>query len=475
MKIAILSSASAGGAGIAAYRVYEALSRGAGFEVDFFDIDILGQVDTEVSPTHSASNGKITNTHFTVDYATEPRQWLIDFLDQYDVLNIHWASYLLSLCEILRLVQRGKQILFTLHDFHYITGGCHYPAGCLGFQASCVGCPQLNDRKCDPHTVINTLKLKREIFSHENVHLAAPSAFIVDSAIRSGIVPPHRGHVLRNAYNPPLPFEPRGWGDKRSILLIADSFNEQRKGLQLAVDALKLAFSSDKAQAYQLELHLVGGMDHQVISQLNDLPVRIITHGHIKQHEKLVNIFKQCQFILTCSYEDNWPNILVEAGSYGCLPIVGKWHGCEEFARQFESPYIAESYTPQAFSVVINEALATLPAVTFQRQGQIVDAVRRSHAYSRVAEKYIETMTQDKPLDVVRAEVCTADNSGLISADRLLATLPQMAFEEISAVKKATPFGCQNPAIRELIINVSYLNKFSRNDKHEYGIVNILV
>ena len=29
----------------------------------------------------------------------------------------------------LELARRGKKILFTLHDFYYITGGCHYPAG----------------------------------------------------------------------------------------------------------------------------------------------------------------------------------------------------------------------------------------------------------------------------------------------------------------------------------------------------------
>ena len=475
MKVAVLSSAYAGGAGIAAYRIYEALSQAPDLEVDFFDIGAMGQVNIEVSPTHSASNGKITNTHFTVDYATEPRQWVIDFLADYDVLNIHWASYLLSLCEILELAKRGKRILFTLHDFHYITGGCHYPAGCLGFMEGCVGCPQVDERKCDLHTVINTLKLKREIFSYDNVHLAAPSAFIVNNAIRSGIVPEHRAHVLRNAYEPIEPFTPRDWGNKRSILLIADSFDEQRKGLQLAVDSLKLAFASEEAKAYQLELHLVGGMDQQVIRQLDGLPVRIVTHGHIKQHEKLVQIFKQCQFILTCSYEDNWPNILVEAGCYGCIPIVGKWHGCEEFARLFESPYVAQNYTPEAFGSVVSAALATANENIDERQLHIVDSVRRTHAYQQAASKYMEAMTQHRPVD--QSGPCTniAENKRHVSADRLLAALPRLSRAEITAVKEASPFGCQNPAISELSISVNSINKIANTKKHEYGILNIQI
>jgi len=65
MKIAVLSSASAGGAGIAAFRIYQAL-QASDHEVDFIDIRALGEaVCQEVSPQISATNRKITNTHFT--------------------------------------------------------------------------------------------------------------------------------------------------------------------------------------------------------------------------------------------------------------------------------------------------------------------------------------------------------------------------------------------------------------------------
>tara|TARA_R110002167_G_scaffold5075_3_gene23837 strand:+ start:624 stop:2096 length:1473 start_codon:yes stop_codon:yes gene_type:complete len=474
MKVAILSSASAGGAGIAAYRIYEALSQSSELEVDFFDMSSLGQVDIAVSPTHSATNGKITNTHFTVDYATEPRQWVIELLSQYDVLNIHWASYLLSLCEIHELAKRGKRILFTMHDFLYITGGCHYPAGCLGFLEGCVGCPQVDEQKCDLHTVIDTQKLKRKIFSYENVHLAAPSAFIVNNAIRSGIVPEHRAHVLRNAYQPIEPFESRECGNKRSILLIADSFDEQRKGLQLAVDSLKLAFSSEKAKVYQLELHLVGGIDKEVIDQLDGLPVRIVTHGHIKQHEKLVQIFKQCQFILTCSYEDNWPNILVEAGSYGCVPIVGKWHGCEEFARQFNSSYVAETYTPSAFSSVISDALVIqLDNLNVLREA-INKKIRDNHAYIWAAEKYIQVFNGETSRKNAGKLLNISKKITSISMDRILTVLPIFTSATINATKSTTPFGCQLFCDEKFEVGLEFIKANNiKNETHRYGIGNI--
>lgn len=393
MKIAILSSASAGGAGIAAYRIYQAFVANSDHEVDFFDMTSLGQVNLEVSPTNSASNGKITNTHFTIDYASDTRQWVIDLLMDYDVINVQWASYLVSLSEIQALAKAGKKILFTLHDFHYITGGCHYPAGCLGYLKNCVACPQVNEKVLSQQTVAATNKLKRDIFSYPNVHLSAPSKFIVDSAIRSGIVPPERAHVLRNAYEPVCEFEHKDNSAEKSILLIADSFDEQRKGLALAVDALKIASQSFRENNNSVTLHLVGGLDREVIHRLNACDIKVITHGHIKDHAKLVEIFKQCEFILSCSYEDNWPNILVEAGSYGCIPIVGKWHGCEEFVNALELGHVASHYTAVQYAIAINQALNT--QLTKATLADFVKNIRVMHAPKNLVDHYVDVFKKE--------------------------------------------------------------------------------
>src|SRR5690554_968986 len=102
MKVAILSSASGGGAGIAAYRVFEALKMHQSDKcaVDFIDMSIMGRVADHVSPTVNATNNTISNTHYTVDFASEVRPHIIKMLMKYDVLNIHWASYLLTIAEI---------------------------------------------------------------------------------------------------------------------------------------------------------------------------------------------------------------------------------------------------------------------------------------------------------------------------------------------------------------------------------------
>ena len=383
-SVAVLSSASAGGAGIAAYRCYQALSKRSDITVDFVDIALLGVVDPAISPTITASNHKITNTHFTIDHANASRQWVVDFLSSYDVINIQWASYLLSLSEILMLAKQKKKILFTLHDFNYMTGGCHYPAGCLGYQEACISCPQVDESLLSQQGVIENHQLKREIFSLANVHLAAPSAFIVNSAVNAGVVPVERAHVLRNAYEPigqQLKGEPV---DPYSILLIADSFDERRKGLSLAVASIREAAEQLEAENIKLKLHVVGGLDEQVLNLLHDSYVEVIMHGHIQEHAELVETFEQCRFILSCSYEDNWPNILVEAACYGCVPIVGRWHGCEEFVDTFSVGYLADQYQPSSFAVAIKDAIFD----TSVDMNSYASTVRKTHSVNAVSKAY---------------------------------------------------------------------------------------
>jgi glycosyltransferase involved in cell wall biosynthesis len=451
MKIAVLSSASAGGAGIAAYRIYQALQN-SNHEADFIDLNVVaGAVCQEVSPSVSASNKKITNTHFTVDYANDTRGWLIDMLREYDVINIQWASYLVSLGEILELAKLNKKIVFTMHDFYYITGGCHYPAGCNGFQLDCAGCPQASEKIISQRGVINAHELKREIFSYPNVILAAPSNFIVTNAIKSGIVPPERARVIRNVYSPMTEFKPQLKSSEKSILLIADSFDEQRKGLSLAVDSLKLAADKLPSNQQGITLHLVGGLDAEVVKRLDGTKIRVVTHGHIAEHERLVDIFQECHFILSCSYEDNWPNILVEAGCYGCIPIVGRWHGCEEFVLQYNVGYISNDYTPKDFSIAINKAVFD-NSYLIERQ-QFVTDLRSSTARARIAKDYI---------DVFLSENLNVEYSTHVS----YSSKPQNLHAK---VKVDSPFGPR----RKLGVEVTKgeLLSMAINEEHSYGIV----
>lgn len=355
MKVAILSSASGGGAGIAAYRIYEALKKHQTDKchVDFIDMRVFGRVADHVSQPGSATNGMISNTHYTTDFGSEVRSHVVETLLDYDVINIQWSSYLLSIAEIYELARSGKRIVFTLHDFYYFTGGCHYPSTCKQYLKSCKLCPQVDTTKMSQRDVQAAHDLKRKIFSFENVILTAPSEYIVKKAIEAKIVPKERAITTRNAYEPLRVVKEKQDDGKMHILVIADSFYEIRKQLQLAIDSLKELAKSEPSKVYNFVIHLVGRLDKEVLRQLEPYGYSVVNHGHLSEHKDIVDVYVQCDYIFTPSLDDNWPNILVESSAYGVMPIVGPGHGCEEFVEKLGYGYIFPDYSSTSISKVL--------------------------------------------------------------------------------------------------------------------------
>ena len=392
-SVAVLSSASGGGAGIAAHRLAEALSAHPGLAADFLDIPTLGgPLPQDAAPHASLSARTVSDTHFTLEYPGFQRGWLLGMLAGYDLVNVHWASCLVALGELHALAASGRPMLFWLHDFHYITGGCHYPAGCAGFARDCRGCPQLDMSRASPVTVSRNLAIKREIFARPNVHLTAPSRFLRDAAVGAGIVPADRAHVLRNPYRPlgPVPDMPATTG-RRRVLLIADSLDEGRKNMSGALQALDLAAGRAAAAGQGgLVVDIVGTAGAALRRELAGMRFAHLLHGRIADHAALSDLLAQADILLTCSREDNWPNILVEAGSYGVMPVVGPGHGCAEFVRHYGFGKVARDYAPESFARALTAALAAALAGP-GRQGAGQDrrsaaaAIRADHAPEQVA------------------------------------------------------------------------------------------
>ncbi|MFD3191528.1 glycosyltransferase [Sedimentitalea sp. HM32M-2] len=399
-RIAVLSSASGGGGGIAAQRLATALSRQPGVTADFLTRDQLGDLPAEVAPMRSMSNRRQTDTHFTVEYPGYRRDWLVDLLAGYDIVNVHWASYLLSLAELDALARRGVAMLFLLHDFHYITGGCHYPADCENLSLGCHDCPQADTTLCDPRFIPVNLRLKRALFARANVHLAAPSHHLRDRAVASGIVPAARAHVLRNPYQPLTPKAARPRDGVTRILLIADSLTERRKAMPLALDSLAALHRRLRGSPHRVHVDVVGAADDPALrDRLAGCGLAHRLHGRITDHARLVDIFAASDIVLSCSYEDNWPNILVEAGAYGCVPVVGPGHGCEEFVTTYGTGAVAPAYTPGAFADTLRRMIATRQHRDRPDTG-VQARIRADHQDGQIAARFLRiAATIARPTD----------------------------------------------------------------------------
>ncbi|TVR08199.1 MAG: glycosyltransferase family 1 protein [Planctomycetota bacterium] len=98
-----------------------------------------------------------------------------------------------------------------------------------------------------------------------------------------------------------------------------------------------------------------------------------------------------CDFLLTCSFEDNWPNVLVEAGAYGVIPIVGPGHGCEEFVKVFQFGFVADEYTAESFATTI-EKLMDIRGL--EGRQDFSERVRSTHDKRKVARQYAAVLNK---------------------------------------------------------------------------------
>lgn len=437
--IAILSSASGGGAGIAAKRLCDGLNSTERYRANFVDVNLIGEsIPPTVCLPGNLSNYQYTNTHFTAERQGFVRGWLIDLLSKFEMINVHWASYLVSISELQELAQRGTKILFTMHDFYYSTGGCHYPAGCTGQAFSCRMCPQVNLADFDHASVAKAFREKQELLKLQNVHVSAPSQFLVESVVRAGLIPPNRGHVIRNIYEPIAHEFSTKQTKKKKLLLIADSLAEKRKGMELALAALRLVAAQNEIA---IEIHVVGNASDEFKKVFKDHGLKPIFYGRIEGHEALVDIYRNVGLLLTCSYEDNWPNILVEAGSYGVVPIVGSGHGCEEFCDHFSIGKVVDSYTPDAFARAICDQIQEFPSddelSSFSR------AVSTEHATATVVDTYDAILSGMDDRTPQTGTLAIARESDVISENYLGSTRRPGGRQNCYETSKNGPFSDQ--------------------------------
>lgn len=388
LKVGLLSSAKRGGAGIAATRISAALDSQEGIICDFIDQTALGSIQCDALYPGSASNNLITDTHYTAEHASFYRQWVVELLSSYDLLNVHWASFLVTTRELLEIAKRKVPIVFTLHDFFYSTGGCHYQAACDRQSSGCLSCPQVDQNIFSCSDVATAYEQKRTLLSMSNVFTVAPSRYVIERILASGLSDPKRAHVIRNAYQP-LPLDVGNdvryqWDvRRRNLLLIADSLSEGRKGVRLAVDAVDLA-RADLPTGFSL--FVLGDADSELREYCQSLGINVTFLGRMSNQKDIDQVYAKCGFLITCSSEDNWPNILVEGGSAGVIPIVCKGHGCEEFTREFDCGFISSDYKKEAVASTLVSAMGCEESYT--RSRTLSERVRASHAYRLVGAKY---------------------------------------------------------------------------------------
>lgn len=348
MKVCIVNShKNVGGAAAAAFRLKEALQRHSDLEVSEFVRftkdsaglhDRFSEAGTNESvllppliQTHAIKTKRstLTNTLFSPD---GPAWDLSHFPEvaQAEIINLHWVTSLANGETIRRFSKHGKKIVWTMHDERPFTGGCHYTAGCRGFETGCHSCEQLVDTACWlPEEQLHHFMEEVDGIS---IQFVSPSRWLASELEQSKLFQSgkHKVSVIPNSLDTEIfcpvqdPAERKSLREKfdlpeSDICIVAGSvsWNEERKGarfLEEAIWKLSRYLKSEKgAPAVRLVTYGSGGF--------SDVPLPVTNVGTIESEAEMARLLKCCDLNCIMTREDNLPNTIVEALACG-LPVI---------------------------------------------------------------------------------------------------------------------------------------------------------
>ncbi|MDS3859436.1 glycosyltransferase [Thermosynechococcaceae cyanobacterium BACA0444] len=322
-------------------------------DLDCYTQSLLA-IQTHGINTHRTS---ISNTLFSLPYPGLNLSQLPEIQDA-DIINLHWVSYgLLSLTSIHQLLQLNKPVIWTLHDMSAFTGGCHYSAGCRGYEETCSNCPQLSSEWSELPTI--TLQDRIELLNSKNLTIVTPSQWLYECAVAS--------QAFRNQTIKCIPysistdvFKPTEKVIAKQILgippeactllFVAHNRDEIRKGFAHLIQALKYCLDDHLfwTKYNQQEIKLVclgaGESDWQV-------PGLEITFLKYEEDETIISqVYSASDLLLLSSLEDNLPNTVLEAMACGTPVLAYEVGGIPDMVEHLINGYLVPRGNIKAFA-----------------------------------------------------------------------------------------------------------------------------
>ena len=243
-----------------------------------------------------------------------------------DVIILHWISGFLNSKSIAELESRtGARIIWLMMDNAPLTGGCHYPWSCTGYQSNCDHCPAILD-PADRSIARRNLDLKK-LHLPAGLRLLACSESDFLRAKSSSLF--GQGHAFKylipvdnNRYRPGDVKQARkSFGidpQSRVIFYGSIALTDRRKGGMLFLQALRhLHDVYETADLQKIVVLVAGRTDADMFAGLR---VSVKMTGYLNE-EGLVRAYQAADVFVSTSLEDSGPLMINQSVMCG-TPVV---------------------------------------------------------------------------------------------------------------------------------------------------------
>lgn len=266
-----------------------------------------------------------------------------------DVIIIYWVSDFINTKTIHDLEKlTGAKILWIMTDNAPMTGGCHYPWECKGFESDCTNCPAILTESKKKIAEENLAFKKKYI--PKNIELFVGSTSDYNRASKSWLF---RDKKIKRIF-PPIDENKFCVGNKNDarsyfginpgkkvIFYGASEFKYKRKGGKYFLDAM-LQLKNLQLEGESLIddlVILIAGRDWQNNFENSGLPV--IDVGYLNEDE-LVKAYQAADIFISPSVEDSGPAMVVQSIMCG-TPVVAFNTGIAmDIVKTAETGYLAQ-------------------------------------------------------------------------------------------------------------------------------------
>ena len=335
-------------------------------------------------------------TRFEADASFISFAHLLPLVRNAQVIHLHFTSCFLSTTLIGRLVQAAHvPVVWTLMDVEPMTGGCHYPGGCIRYMFECGKCPQLGSRVSFDLSRWNW-KRKKRFIDKASLTIVAPTTWLAERAKQSALFRDCRIETIPLAIDS-VQFCPKDCRqtrhllglpqNKRIIFFGASNPLEERKGFQYLYGALKLLrhrLDAEGRSAVDIALVTAGGID---ISKKFHFPFEVYHLGLLKGDDKLAMAYQAADIFVCPSVEDAGPMMIPEAMLCGIPVVAFDTGGAPDLIETSRNGYLA---TYKDIGDLANGLMALVSSNSLGAMGLSArEIAMRHHDPKIVAQQYL--------------------------------------------------------------------------------------
>lgn len=314
-----------------------------------------------------------------------------------DVIHLHWINQgMLSLRGIRKILNSGKPVVWTMHDFWPATTLCHYPLQCKKYHIQCHHCRLLPGSGSEHDLSYHVWNKKKAMLRGQDIVFVACSKWLAGEARKSKLLEGQRVESIPNPIDMRL-FHPddkatarkrlRLPEDKKLILFVSQRITNHLKGIPYLIEACNaLASDPDMKDAAVVVL----GSHGEEIAERFEMPVYPL--GYVSDPQKIAEVYHAVDLFVIPSLSDNLPNSIMEALASG-VPCVG-FHvgGIPEMIDHMKNGYVAKSRDAADLAKGIRWVLVEADQEQLSRAA--VAKVQHNYSPQSVALRYIETYNE---------------------------------------------------------------------------------